>query len=166
MRSPVASGSAGSQTAAPFSPPVGGALVEPSPAPELRLSSSAEEVAVLPSIAPACSPMLRALPRALRLPRPWMSLGARDCASHATTRAPEIQVQALTGPNQGKVVCRDPTHGETEAGEQEYWISNRANRELPKGSGGLGRCGAERRAGSRAVRQAIRTRVLTRTFPS
>nr|XP_034357490.1 enoyl-CoA hydratase domain-containing protein 2, mitochondrial isoform X2 [Arvicanthis niloticus] len=43
--------------------------------------------------------MLRALPRALRLPRPWMSLGARDCASHS--RTPEIQVQALTGHNQG-----------------------------------------------------------------
>ncbi|XP_028642127.1 enoyl-CoA hydratase domain-containing protein 2, mitochondrial isoform X1 [Grammomys surdaster] len=78
-----------------------GALVETLPAPELRLSSSAEEVAVLRATSPACSPMLRALPRALRLPRPWMSPGARDCASHATTRTPEIQVQALTGPNQG-----------------------------------------------------------------
>ncbi|KAK7800112.1 hypothetical protein U0070_010183 [Myodes glareolus] len=45
--------------------------------------------------------MLRALPRALRLSRPWRSLGARDCASKATTRTPEIQVQALTGPDQG-----------------------------------------------------------------
>lgn len=76
--------------------------------------------------------MLRALPRALRLPRPWMSLGARDCASHS--RTPEIQVQALTGHNQGKVVRRDPTRGETEAGQLEDWISKRANRELPKRS--------------------------------
>lgn len=45
--------------------------------------------------------MLRALPRALRLRRPWMSPGARGCAAHASTRTPEIQVQALTGPNQG-----------------------------------------------------------------
>ncbi|KAH0519768.1 Enoyl-CoA hydratase domain-containing protein 2, mitochondrial [Microtus ochrogaster] len=45
--------------------------------------------------------MLRALPRALRLWRPWRSPGARDCASSATTRTPEILVQALTGPDQG-----------------------------------------------------------------
>uniref|UniRef100_Q3TLP5-2 Isoform 2 of Enoyl-CoA hydratase domain-containing protein 2, mitochondrial n=1 Tax=Mus musculus TaxID=10090 RepID=Q3TLP5-2 len=45
--------------------------------------------------------MLRVLPRALRLPCSWRFSGARDCASHATTRTPEIQVQALTGPNQG-----------------------------------------------------------------
>uniref|UniRef100_E0CYT3 Enoyl Coenzyme A hydratase domain containing 2 n=1 Tax=Mus musculus TaxID=10090 RepID=E0CYT3_MOUSE len=44
--------------------------------------------------------MLRVLPRALRLPCSWRFSGARDCASHATTRTPEIQVQALTGPNQ------------------------------------------------------------------
>lgn len=160
----MASGSAGSRSAAPFSPPVGGALAETSPAPELLLSSSAEEVAVLRATAPACSPMLRALPRALRLPRPWMSPGARDCASHS--RTPEIQVQALTGHNQGKVVRRDPTGGETEAGQLEDWISKRANRDLPQRSGGLGRCGAERRAGSRAVRLEIGTRVLARTFSS
>ncbi|KAM7324574.1 hypothetical protein ACRRTK_016879 [Alexandromys fortis] len=45
--------------------------------------------------------MLRSLPRALRLWRPWRSPGARHCASSATTRTPEIQVQALTGPDQG-----------------------------------------------------------------
>uniref|UniRef100_A0A8C8UJZ2 Enoyl Coenzyme A hydratase domain containing 2 n=1 Tax=Peromyscus maniculatus bairdii TaxID=230844 RepID=A0A8C8UJZ2_PERMB len=45
--------------------------------------------------------MLRALPRALRLSRPWRSPGARDCASNATTRTAEIQVHALTGPDQG-----------------------------------------------------------------
>uniref|UniRef100_A0A8C0WY92 3-hydroxyisobutyryl-CoA hydrolase n=1 Tax=Castor canadensis TaxID=51338 RepID=A0A8C0WY92_CASCN len=45
--------------------------------------------------------MLRALPRALRLPRPWRSNGARDCASDATAGGHEIQVRALTGPDQG-----------------------------------------------------------------
>ncbi|XP_075801231.1 enoyl-CoA hydratase domain-containing protein 2, mitochondrial isoform X3 [Microtus pennsylvanicus] len=45
--------------------------------------------------------MLRALPSALRLWRPWRSPGARDCASSASTRTPEILVQALTGPDQG-----------------------------------------------------------------
>uniref|UniRef100_A0A8C6RAQ4 Enoyl Coenzyme A hydratase domain containing 2 n=1 Tax=Nannospalax galili TaxID=1026970 RepID=A0A8C6RAQ4_NANGA len=43
--------------------------------------------------------MLRALPRVLRLQRPWTSLGTRDCASH-TGR--EIQVRSLAGPDQGK----------------------------------------------------------------
>jgi hypothetical protein len=42
----------------------------------------------------------------------------------------------------------------------------RVEGELPKLSRGPGRCGAERRAGSRAVRQEIRTTVLARTFPS
>ncbi|XP_008826644.1 enoyl-CoA hydratase domain-containing protein 2, mitochondrial isoform X1 [Nannospalax galili] len=42
--------------------------------------------------------MLRALPRVLRLQRPWTSLGTRDCASH-TGR--EIQVRSLAGPDQG-----------------------------------------------------------------
>ncbi|EGV97949.1 Enoyl-CoA hydratase domain-containing protein 2, mitochondrial [Cricetulus griseus] len=45
--------------------------------------------------------MLRALPRALRLSRPWRSPGARDCASNAKTGTPEIQVHALTGPDKG-----------------------------------------------------------------
>ncbi|XP_040612938.1 enoyl-CoA hydratase domain-containing protein 2, mitochondrial isoform X2 [Mesocricetus auratus] len=45
--------------------------------------------------------MLRALPRALRLSRPWRSPGARDCASKAKDGTPEIQVHALTGPDEG-----------------------------------------------------------------
>lgn len=143
----TASGSPGSRAAAPFSPPIGGALCEASPAPELRLSRSAAEDPGLRATEPACSPMLRALPRALRLSRPWRSLGARGSASNATTRTPEIQVQALTGPDQGKVTGR-----KTKAGEQEDWITGRPGVEkelpdfvrgelcirLPRLSGGLG----------------------------
>lgn len=111
-----------SGVAAPCSPPMGGALRETSPAPERRLARSAEEAAGLSAPAvPACSEMLRALPRALRLPRPWRSPGARDCASHAATGTPEIRVHPLTGPDQGKVAGRsgpDPAHRETYAGER------------------------------------------------
>ncbi|XP_062960746.1 enoyl-CoA hydratase domain-containing protein 2, mitochondrial isoform X1 [Cynocephalus volans] len=45
--------------------------------------------------------MLRALPRALRLPRPWMSLRARGSAPDREAGGPEIQVRALAGPDQG-----------------------------------------------------------------
>lgn len=107
----TASGSQGSRAAAPFSPPIGGALSEASPAPELRLSCSAAKDPGLRATEPVCSPMLRALPRVLRLWRPWRSPGARDCASSATTRTPEIQVQARTGPDQGKVTGRETKAG-------------------------------------------------------
>ncbi|XP_023405356.2 enoyl-CoA hydratase domain-containing protein 2, mitochondrial isoform X1 [Loxodonta africana] len=45
--------------------------------------------------------MLRALPRALRPPRPWRPHWARGCASDGAAGGPEIQVRALTGPEQG-----------------------------------------------------------------
>ncbi|XP_051713760.2 enoyl-CoA hydratase domain-containing protein 2, mitochondrial isoform X1 [Oryctolagus cuniculus] len=45
--------------------------------------------------------MLRALPRALRAARPWGSLLARGCASGDAGPAPEIQVRALEGPDEG-----------------------------------------------------------------
>lgn len=45
--------------------------------------------------------MLRALPRALRAARPWASLLARGCASGDAGPAPEIQVRALEGPDEG-----------------------------------------------------------------
>ncbi|XP_053432504.1 enoyl-CoA hydratase domain-containing protein 2, mitochondrial isoform X2 [Nycticebus coucang] len=50
---------------------------------------------------PACAPMLRVVPRALRLPRPWRPLRARGCASNRAAGNPEIQVRALEGPDQG-----------------------------------------------------------------
>lgn len=89
--------------------------------------------------------MLRALPRALRLSRPWRSPGARDCASKAKDGTPEIQVHALTGPDEGKVEGEaggDPTRRETKAGGQEDWISGRPRVDfvwvcLSKLSGGL-----------------------------
>uniref|UniRef100_A0A8C9A691 Enoyl-CoA hydratase domain containing 2 n=1 Tax=Prolemur simus TaxID=1328070 RepID=A0A8C9A691_PROSS len=45
--------------------------------------------------------MLRVVPRALRLPRPWRPFGARGCASDGAAGSPEIQVRALAGPDQG-----------------------------------------------------------------
>ncbi|XP_053432505.1 enoyl-CoA hydratase domain-containing protein 2, mitochondrial isoform X3 [Nycticebus coucang] len=45
--------------------------------------------------------MLRVVPRALRLPRPWRPLRARGCASNRAAGNPEIQVRALEGPDQG-----------------------------------------------------------------
>ncbi|XP_021528966.2 enoyl-CoA hydratase domain-containing protein 2, mitochondrial isoform X2 [Aotus nancymaae] len=39
--------------------------------------------------------------RVLCLPRPWRSLWARGCASDGAAGAPEIQVRALAGPDQG-----------------------------------------------------------------
>lgn len=183
----TASGSPGSRAAAPFPPPVGGALCEASPAPELGLWNPAEEVAGLRATEPACSPMLRALPRALRLSRPWRSPGARDCASNATTRTAEIQVHALTGPDQGKVKGRadlDPTRRrETKAGRQEDRISvrPRAERGLPDFDwGGFclyrfpqtlrrpgGRCERRGELGAELCsRGSGPRRVLARTFPS
>ncbi|XP_044891793.1 enoyl-CoA hydratase domain-containing protein 2, mitochondrial isoform X3 [Felis catus] len=45
--------------------------------------------------------MLRALTRALRLPRPWRPLQTRSCASDGAAGDPEIQVRVLAGPDQG-----------------------------------------------------------------
>uniref|UniRef100_A0A8C5UXM0 Enoyl-CoA hydratase domain containing 2 n=1 Tax=Microcebus murinus TaxID=30608 RepID=A0A8C5UXM0_MICMU len=45
--------------------------------------------------------MLRAVPRALRLPRPWRPFQARGCASDGAAGSPEIQVRALAGPDEG-----------------------------------------------------------------
>uniref|UniRef100_A0A2K6FVQ9 3-hydroxyisobutyryl-CoA hydrolase n=1 Tax=Propithecus coquereli TaxID=379532 RepID=A0A2K6FVQ9_PROCO len=45
--------------------------------------------------------MLRVVPRALRLPRPWRLFRARGCASDGAAGSPEIQVRALAGPDQG-----------------------------------------------------------------
>ncbi|XP_045403961.1 enoyl-CoA hydratase domain-containing protein 2, mitochondrial isoform X6 [Lemur catta] len=45
--------------------------------------------------------MLRVVPRALRLPRPWRPFRARGCASDGAAGSPEIQVRALAGPDQG-----------------------------------------------------------------
>uniref|UniRef100_A0A8C9A543 Enoyl-CoA hydratase domain containing 2 n=1 Tax=Prolemur simus TaxID=1328070 RepID=A0A8C9A543_PROSS len=53
--------------------------------------------------------MLRVVPRALRLPRPWRPFGARGCASDGAAGSPEIQVRALAGPDQGK--CALPRAG-------------------------------------------------------